>query len=207
MSNPTSKVCGGCNEDKPLNEFPKRVTGKFGRYYLCRICKSAQDKKHYKANSEKIKARVNKVRLENPEKEKERQREKYLKKPQHYIQKATKWAKDNPEKRRAISRRNAAQYEGLKKEKDLKPNYESVLERDGLFCYLCVEDILDGEKYHVDHIIPITKGGWHAEFNLAVAHDICNISKQNKLPDELPKHLKIRVLNKIEALKEKGPQE
>lgn len=197
----TSKVCSGCGREKTLEDFPKHRRGRLGRSEKCRECKRAQDKAYYEKNSEKVKARVNKKRCEDPEKEKERQRQKYLKKREHYIAKAKEWVQNNPERRREISRKYATMYENLKKERDLDPDYKVILERDGLFCYLCQREITDDEKYHIDHIIPITKGGWHAEFNLAIAHDSCNISKQNKLPDELEEAQKTQVLQKLDALK------
>lgn len=35
--------------------------------------------------------------------------------------------------------------------------------------------------FHIDHIIPISKGGPHAVWNLQLAHPFCNLSKKDKL--------------------------
>lgn len=44
--------------------------------------------------------------------------------------------------------------------------------------------------YHVDHIIPISKGGLHHEDNLCYLPAILNMQKQAKLPEEVPEIMK-----------------
>jgi len=197
---PASKICSSCEEDKPLEDFHRHKRGKWGRAERCKICKKQLDAGHYEKNSDTIKAREAKYRKENPEKVKISQHNKYMKRQAEIIANNKAWVKENREKVRGYKRRHQAQYEGLKKEKDLSPDYPTVIARDGMFCYLCGEEIVDG-KYHVDHIIPITKGGYHAEFNLSVAHDTCNISKQNKLPEELPNEVRDRIFAQLQRLK------
>jgi len=51
-------------------------------------------------------------------------------------------------------------------------------------CYLCGKLIPKGHR-HVDHIMPLSKGGSHRPSNLAVACDKCNQCKFNKLPNEV----------------------
>ena len=124
----------------------------------------------------------------------------YMKRREETIKNNKEWAKNNRDKVRSYKRKYQARLEGLKKEQDYNPDYNKVLEREGYFCYLCQTSIEPGD-HHYDHIIPITKGGCHAEFNLSIAHSACNISKQNKLPDELNDELRGRVLAKLEQLK------
>lgn len=42
----------------------------------------------------------------------------------------------------------------------------------------------DGERWHKDHVIPISRGGSDAMNNLALACATCNVSKGGKLPEE-----------------------
>lgn len=51
-------------------------------------------------------------------------------------------------------------------------------------CYICGKPIPIGQR-HVDHIIPLSKGGPHRPSNLAVACAKCNHRKYNKLPEEM----------------------
>jgi 5-methylcytosine-specific restriction endonuclease McrA len=49
-------------------------------------------------------------------------------------------------------------------------------------CYWC--DCKLGEKYHVDHVIPLSKGGTNDPSNLVIACPTCNLSKHDKFPWE-----------------------
>jgi len=51
-------------------------------------------------------------------------------------------------------------------------------------CYLCDKLIPLGER-HVDHIVPVSKGGPTRPSNLAIACSACNLSKSNKMPYEV----------------------
>lgn len=56
-----------------------------------------------------------------------------------------------------------------------------VYSRDGRVCAYCggTED-----PFHIDHIIPVSRGGGSGLDNLAVACIACNLSKGSKTPDE-----------------------
>ena len=49
-------------------------------------------------------------------------------------------------------------------------------------CYWC--GIYVGDKYHVDHVIPLSRGGTNYISNLVISCPKCNLSKYNKLPSE-----------------------
>ncbi len=55
-----------------------------------------------------------------------------------------------------------------------------VLRRDGFKCTLCGATQADGAKLHVDHIIPVSKGGKTELNNLRTLCDLCNLGKGNK---------------------------
>jgi hypothetical protein len=56
-----------------------------------------------------------------------------------------------------------------------------VLKRDGYRCQICGATANDGAKLHVDHIIPVSKGGKTEMSNLQTLCDRCNLGKSNKL--------------------------
>jgi len=56
-----------------------------------------------------------------------------------------------------------------------------VLRRDNFRCVLCGMSAKDGAILHVDHIIPISKGGKTEYSNLRTLCEKCNIGKSNKI--------------------------
>lgn len=57
----------------------------------------------------------------------------------------------------------------------------AVLERDGYRCVYCGDG--DG-PFHIDHVLPVSRGGSDDLENLTCACAACNLSKSNKTPDE-----------------------
>lgn len=56
-----------------------------------------------------------------------------------------------------------------------------ILKRDGFRCQICGSTAQDGVKLHVDHIIPVSKGGRTTFDNLQTLCDRCNLGKSNKM--------------------------
>ncbi len=55
-----------------------------------------------------------------------------------------------------------------------------ILKRDGFKCTICGATQADGVKLHVDHIIPVSKGGKTVPRNLRTLCDRCNMGKRDK---------------------------
>jgi len=51
-------------------------------------------------------------------------------------------------------------------------------------CEICRESV-PFDKFTVDHIRPLSKGGAHAAWNIQIAHASCNTRKNAKLPPHL----------------------
>lgn len=54
-----------------------------------------------------------------------------------------------------------------------------VLKRDNFSCHYCGRTTADGIKLHVDHVIPVAKGGTNDLENLVAACDECNLGKSD----------------------------
>jgi 5-methylcytosine-specific restriction endonuclease McrA len=55
-----------------------------------------------------------------------------------------------------------------------------IYDRDGGLCHIC-GDPVPRDDFHLDHIVPLAKGGEHRRSNVATAHSICNLRKRDKL--------------------------
>jgi 5-methylcytosine-specific restriction endonuclease McrA len=56
-----------------------------------------------------------------------------------------------------------------------------ILNRDNFTCVLCGASARQGARLHVDHIIPISKGGKSTFDNLRTLCERCNVGKSNKM--------------------------
>jgi 5-methylcytosine-specific restriction endonuclease McrA/biotin operon repressor len=58
-----------------------------------------------------------------------------------------------------------------------------VLERADGVCGICGQDV-DPLRFHVDHVVPLSRGGVHAYSNVQPAHPSCNVRKHNAYDGE-----------------------
>lgn len=59
-----------------------------------------------------------------------------------------------------------------------------IMERDGFRCVKCGRTADDGIKLHVDHIVPVSKGGRSIKSNLQTLCERCNLGKSNSYNGE-----------------------
>lgn len=125
-------------------------------------------------------------------------RERYRKNKARCSERHKLWVERNPDyfkeyARAHIAENNAkssarrAHARSVMKEEDrsrINGLYREARETRRIRCYLCGGLIPIGER-HVDHIVPLAKGGMHSIDNLAVACAQCNRSKGAKLPEEV----------------------
>jgi hypothetical protein len=75
-----------------------------------------------------------------------------------------------------------AEFERLKK----KPEFHSFLlirlKAQNFLCYYCDEHI--NNTYHIDHRLPLSKGGSNAISNLVISCAACNLRKNDKVEEE-----------------------
>jgi 5-methylcytosine-specific restriction endonuclease McrA len=150
------------------------------------------DRRYHEENREAISERhrqwreanpeyARKWREANPEKVRERNRKYREENRQRYIEHARAWREANPEKvraakvRRRARKRNAT---GSFTAEDIKAIYKSQEGR----CWWCQCEV--GDTYHIDHIIPLARGGSNAANNLVIACPTCNLQKGAKMPHE-----------------------
>jgi len=74
-----------------------------------------------------------------------------------------------------------------------------IIERDGLWCVYCDEDLSDSE-IHMDHVIPESQGGATTYNNLQVTCRKCNLAKGALNESEFTQRLRTRAANILNRL-------
>jgi len=74
-----------------------------------------------------------------------------------------------------------------------------IIERDGLYCVYCDDDLRDAE-IHMDHVIPESQGGETSYNNLQVTCRKCNLAKGTLSEDDFTQRLRTRALNILNRL-------
>lgn len=164
------KTCTKCGRSKPATTEYFGLS-KLGRHGLRSHCKEC-------ANSA-----AREMRFSHPGLQAQRTRKWRASHLEHRSQYIRAYRRAKPEIIKAISqRRRAREYNapGTHTDADLKRQYKAQKGK----CYYCGEKV--GKTYHVDHVIPLSRGGSDGPENLVIACVRCNQAKNNKLPHEWP---------------------
>jgi len=199
------KVCKNCQQEFPATPeyFNRDASRKDGFHPSCKTCRHAYRAKHYRETPElrhKARKRANDWFRDNPERVRKRRKAQYWANPQAAIDRARHWREENPEHYRATQktckqrhyRQNREAYRvyvtnrrarlkgalGEHTANDIRLLYEK---QEGQ-CHWCGVSLTDG--YHVDHVIPISRGGSNDSSNLVLTCEHCNCSKNDRLPSE-----------------------
>ena len=84
-----------------------------------------------------------------------------------------RWRERNPDKAKMNKLLRRARKANARIEKYIKR--ENIYNWESRICGVCNDKILG--EFHIDHIIPLAKGGSHTLKNLQLAHPYCNQSK------------------------------
>jgi len=160
------KFCLSCNEYHSLDLFYKRSASKDGKDNYCIKCAIQKTKQHALNNKSAIMERQRIYRQLNGEKIKNRQK---------------KYRESTNGK---IIRKNLQNKRRIKENKGDITNQQIInLEQNAKVCYWCNAS-LKNKKVHIDHYIPLSKGGEHTLSNLVVSCKSCNNKKHAKMPEE-----------------------
>jgi len=140
-------------------------------------------------NTEHIREYNANYRTKNPEIVKESNAKWRAENVEHIREYLTNWRAKNPDYQinwRAENldklRSNEQRRRALKAEafdEEVKP--EILLELHGSVCYLCGQDVLTlPDKWHMEHAIPLSRGGRHSYPNIRVSCADCNLRKNAK---------------------------
>lgn len=195
-----TKQCKKCGKEYPATPeyFHCEKTGKHGVKSQCKACVNAR---HREKHSEYRVAQrewlsQNKGRLkeyrrrwskkwkkENPEKRKELAK-KYRNSPKgikSHAERNRRWRKNNPDTVASLAARRRAQ-KANSAGSFTKEDIRLIGEQQGWRCWWCQKSVRS--NYHIDHRIPLSRGGSNDANNIVISCQHCNLRKHSKLPHE-----------------------
>jgi hypothetical protein len=197
MADPTTKTCTGCGQAQLLDEYYRAATGKYGRRARCKAC-SAEYNAEYQAkwraahpeyqaewraeHRGEVKARRAKYRAENREAITLYQAAWYAERGDERRAYSAAWYRANPDKASAKGhRRRALEHGAYVAEVDV----QAIFKRDKFRCQGCKKRVKTKAKTtdplypHLDHVVPLSKGGTHQPANVQLLCRQCNTRKNN----------------------------
>lgn len=194
---PATKRCGHCKRHKPIADF-YRVKAKGGALHCwCKQCvcertnarkaekKSqilAEAKAYREANPDRIREAKKKCYAAKIDVYREKSRQNRLKDPAKMRERARQWKLNNRERvYDAIHRRRARKLGNGPVD---RIDRVIVHSRDHGRCWLCREPVKQTDM-HLDHVVPLSKGGTHTYDNVRTSCAACNLRKGARMPAEV----------------------
>jgi hypothetical protein len=172
---PAKKRCFKCQRVKSGTAFARAQRNPDGLQRMCRECYAA----HFQANKDQYQENAYAWRAANIEKAREIDRRHYATHSQQRRENSRHWRRANPNAVRARDAQRRARKRNVTV--DLTPAREIELRREWATrryaCTLCGEGFDAGGVIHLEHRIPLARGGAHSEENVGPAHAWCNSQK------------------------------
>ena len=201
----TTKTCYICRKAFPATAeyFTRDKVRSDGLHPYCKTCRNAKRTASRHADPEKEqqnRERASAWYYANIDRARAAHKRQYQANRERAIQQAREWREKHPRQYRATQhayklkhyRANRERYRVYvrnrrARKREAPGNHTAAdidklyLEQDGQCCY-CGALLPDG--YHVDHVIPLSRGGSNSPDNLVLACPTCNCSKNDRLPEE-----------------------
>lgn len=190
---PQYKTCSKCNTEKPPSEFSKHKTARDRLSPVCKPCDNARRRENYRANHERELAYHRRYNVENKDKIlhyrkvgkpvkdawRAKNRERIRQQERAYRLSHPESFRASKLKRRALEMST----NGVHSADDIRALIAGQTDKKGVLrCWYCSKACDD--KYHIDHFIPLAKGGTNDAGNLRISCPLCNRRKAAKMPTE-----------------------
>ena len=186
-----TQLCKCCQQQVSVASFPPSQRGKAGK--TCNPCAAAKRRERYrsdpdyrKANNKKLKA----WKAANLETFRNAQRQHYERNKQKMDEASRLWREANADKHRAAiaawHKKNPVRSYAHTRARQLRLRGQTPPDADFEAIAALYEESArltreTGVRHHVDHIVPISKGGLHHQNNLRVIPAAENLSKGARL--------------------------
>jgi 5-methylcytosine-specific restriction endonuclease McrA len=184
-----TKICNTCKTEKSLEIFSPSTKGLHSVRSSCKPCENIKAKKRRLDNPLAHKAALDKYRKSHPEVIARRDKRYYQKHKERLSEQNRQWKLNNPQRYAEMNRRK----EHVRRVRLLGNGASfyteaEMLELYGTACHLCGLQIdMTAQRrvgkpgwengLHIDHLVPIAKGGTDSLDNVRPSHGLCNIKK------------------------------
>lgn len=179
------KRCKRCEELKSKDSFCKRSRSKDGLNTWCKACNSAYLKQYLESHKDESVERSARYYQINRDRILKRQSEyARLHKNEKRLYDAS-YAPVYRKKHLHEHRVRQAVRRARKRAAEGAYTYDDVIrqgECQKWRCWWCGKPCR--EEYHIDHLVPLVKGGHNWPSNIVISCPKCNLSKHDKLPEE-----------------------
>ena len=170
--------CIKCKQLKNKTEFPRHKASTYGIEKKCKNCKKEDRKIYNDSNKDKIKKYANEYRLNNKNEISDYNRN-YAMINRADITDRQRQYRNTP-KGKAVALADCSNRTMALRDGDVTTIQMQTLIENSKNCFYCKIEL---SSFHVDHYIPISKGGRHTISNLVISCPKCNLKKGNKLPE------------------------
>lgn len=192
------KTCTKCKTEQELTEFSKRKAKKDGLSSQCKAC----DKQYRQANKESIAEYKKQYHQDNAEHIAAKKKQWYQDNAEHVAEYMKQYARDNANHNAEYHKQYRQTPTGKAVKKASRHNRRARKLNNGgkhtgaeilkLFdlqsgkCPYCKAKLAKTgkNKYHSDHVMPLSKGGGNDVGNIQLLCPKCNLTKHDKLPEE-----------------------
>jgi hypothetical protein len=161
-----------------------RVAAKAKRLLANREAELAERRKRWAKNKDQHNAQRRMRRAADVEAAKRREAQRRARPGyrERAVARTAAWMREHPEWARALARKHDAKRRAVEKACFVEAvDPRVVFERDRGICGICHTAVDPMSRWHVDHIVPIMRGGVHSYANVQLAHPRCNRMKGAKI--------------------------
>jgi 5-methylcytosine-specific restriction endonuclease McrA len=176
------KVCRACKQNLPATSFYKHNKHSDQLRPSCKPCYNQEVKLYRQVNCEKRNAYQRAWHKKNPDKAPVYRQAFAQRRPESVKKSQAKYSRNNPE----YIRFKSAKRRALKLSRGVfRITQKEFFALYRMPCFYC-----GGKSEHVDHVVPLSRGGRHSIGNLVASCASCNLSKSDRFITEWKTALK-----------------
>lgn len=166
------KTCLRCETEKDFVAFGSNKRNPDGLSTYCKICNASYQNDYNRANPEKKIANNKKYRTTHAHQKAQYAKEYVKTRREQTNLSNAKYKRRHPEKIREINMRRRARIAGNGVSLIIDKDMRQLTQRPCVYC--------GGASEHIDHVVPLSRGGRHSIGNLVPSCAKCNMAKSNK---------------------------